>query len=92
VIVEMTDEEVFCELLLSNAQDGLRPLGIGLDVLKVVERSKGGRGKKGRIAEYARMMGASRDSLQDFVTAAKAAPKYWSPFPSLRRNRQANLG
>ena len=71
VVVEMTDEEAFRELLLSNAQDDLKPLEIGLHVLKAVERGKGGRGKKGGIAEYARQMGRSRDVIQSYVEAAR---------------------
>jgi DNA modification methylase len=71
----MTDEEALRELLLSNTEKELEPLEIGLHVLKCVggERSNGGRGKKGGIAEYARKMGKSSISYQQYVEAARVA-------------------
>lgn len=70
VVVEMTDEQAFRELLLSNAQDDLKPLEIGLHVLKAVDRGKGGRGKKGGIAAWSEQMGKTRQLVQQYVNAA----------------------
>lgn len=91
VVVEMTDEEAFRELLLSNAQSDLKPLEIGLHVLRAVGKGKPGRGHKGGLREYARdfgvKMGISRDSLQDYASAAAVAlaskEKLGSQFPNL---------
>ena len=56
---------------------------IGIHVLKVVGKGKAGRGNKNGIAEYARTMGVSRDSLQDYVQAARVAKKYGRHLPDL---------
>jgi DNA modification methylase len=79
IVVEMTDEEAFRELLLSNAQDDLKPLEIGLHVLKAVERGKGGRGKKGGVREYARQMGANEQTMMDWAHAAAVAKLHDQP-------------
>ena len=42
-------------------------------MLKAVERGKGGRGKKGGAAEYARQMGCNPRTLADWVWAAEVA-------------------
>jgi hypothetical protein len=74
VVVEMTDEEAFRELLLSNAEDDLKPpLEIGLHVLKAVGDGKPGRGKKGGAAQWARQMGHEQRTVADWVCAAKVA-------------------
>lgn len=72
-VVEMTDEEAFREVLLSNAQSDLTPLEIGLHVLSVVGKGKPGRGNKGGIADWARNMGISQQLLQVYVSAAAVA-------------------
>jgi hypothetical protein len=70
----MTDEEAMRELLFSNAQSDLEHLEIGLHVLKTVgNNSKGGKGQKGGIREYARKMGAGERTLADWVQAAEVA-------------------
>jgi hypothetical protein len=71
MVIEMTDEEAFRELLLSNAQSDLRPLEIGLHVLKAVEPGKGGRGKKAGAADWARQMGLKQPTLAEYGLAAK---------------------
>ena len=75
VVVEMSDEDAFRELLLSNAQGELKPLEIGLHVLKSVARAKGGRGKKGGISEYAEKMGSTQQTVSEWVCAARVANK-----------------
>jgi hypothetical protein len=70
-------------LLLSNAQDDLKPLEIGLHVLKAVPKAKGGRGNKGGIAEYARLMGSKERTLKDWVCAAEVADKVGDRSPGL---------
>jgi hypothetical protein len=80
IVVELTDEEAFRELLLSNAQADLKPLEIGLHVLKATERGgTGGRGKKGGASEYARGMGIEQRTLADYVLAAKVFEKWGKP-------------
>jgi hypothetical protein len=76
----MTDEEAFRELLFSNAQDDLKPLEIGLHVLKAVGHGKAGRGKKGGIREYARQMGANEQTMMDWVRAGAVAKLYGHPY------------
>jgi hypothetical protein len=76
LVVSMTDEEAFRELLLSNAQDDLKPLEIGLHVLKAVGRSKGGRGKKGGAADWARQMGVAQQTMDRWKQAAQVAQTY----------------
>jgi ParB/RepB/Spo0J family partition protein len=70
VVVEMTDEEAFRELLLSNVHGELSNLEIGLHVLKAVERGRGGRGKKGGISAWSEEMGKTRQLVQQYVNAA----------------------
>ena len=82
-VVEMTDEEALSAVLLSNAQGELSSLEIGLHVRKIVERSNGGRGKKGGISEYAEKMGATRESYQQYVNAARVAAKHGTCVPGL---------
>lgn len=72
-IAEMTDEEAFREVLFSNAQSDLMPLEIGMHVLLAVGKSKGGKSQKGGIAEFARCMGPSRQTMNDWVCAAEVA-------------------
>jgi hypothetical protein len=78
-IAAMTDEEALRELLLSNAQSDLKPLEIGLHVLKVVGKGKGGRGVKGGTADYARHLGVERPTLIDWVNAAEVAKPVGNP-------------
>ena len=71
--LDKDDEEALRELLLSNAQSDLAPLEIGIHVLKVAGKSKGGRGNKNGIREYARKMGVQERTLADWVWAAEVA-------------------
>jgi hypothetical protein len=84
IVVEMTDAEAYRELLLSNAQSDLKPLEIGMHVLKTVTPSKGGRGKKGGgVGEYANGMGINHDSMHEYVQAARVARILWARAHSL---------
>jgi hypothetical protein len=83
VVVEMSDEVAFRELLLSNAQGELSPLEIGLHLDLAIGRGKPGRGNKNGIADYARNMGKSRDAFQDYVEAARVARKSGTQVPDL---------
>ena len=73
LVRDMTDEEAFREVLFQNAQAELKPLEIGLHVLTAAGKGKRGRGNKGGIAEYARMMGFSEPTLRGWVHAAEVA-------------------
>jgi len=68
---EMDDDEAFMALVLSNNQGELTPLEYGVHVLKYVEMSKGGRGQKGGLREYARQVGKPQPNLSSYKDAAK---------------------
>jgi site-specific DNA-methyltransferase (adenine-specific) len=68
-VEEMDDESAFMSLVLSNSQGELDPLEIGIHAFEAVPLSKGGRGKKGGLSEYAAKVGRS----PAFVTAVKDA-------------------
>lgn len=59
--------------VLSNAQSDLKPLEIGLHVLKAVGPGKGGRGKKGGISAWSDQMGKTRQLVERWVCAARVA-------------------
>jgi len=63
-VKDLDDEEAFMELVLANNQGELSPLEYGMHVLKYVEFSEGGRGKKGGLREYARMTNRSESLLR----------------------------
>lgn len=69
-VKEMTDEEAFFELVLANNQGELSPLEYGMHVLNYVEMCEGGRGKKGGLSEYARVVGKDRTLLSKYQNAA----------------------
>jgi site-specific DNA-methyltransferase (adenine-specific) len=70
-VKEMGDVAAFMELVLANNQGELSPLEYGIHVLKYVELSEGGRGKKGGLSEYARMVGKAKSTLSECHSAAK---------------------
>lgn len=63
-VKRMDDATAFMELVLANNQGELSPLEYGMHVLKYVELSEGGRGKKGGLSEYARQIGRSEAALR----------------------------
>lgn len=69
----LDDEAAFMVLATSNSQGELSPLEIGMHALKAVPKSEGGRGKKGGLSEYARMVGKSKDSVSEYRMAAEVA-------------------
>lgn len=69
-VKELDDEAAFMELVLANNQGELSPLEYGMHVLKYVELSEGGRGKKGGLSEYARVVGKSDNTLRPYRDAA----------------------
>jgi site-specific DNA-methyltransferase (adenine-specific) len=72
-VKDLDDEAAFMELVLANNQGELSPLEYGMHVLKYVELSEGGRGKKGGLSEYARVVGKDRRSVRDWGDAAIVA-------------------
>ena len=66
----MTDGEAFFALVLENTQSELSPLEIGMHALEYVSKSKGGRGKKGGIREYAKTIGKDRSHITRYRQAA----------------------
>lgn len=69
-IKEMDDDEAFMELVLANNQGELSPLEYGMHVLKYVELSEGGRGKKGGLSEYASDTGKDKGNLSRWKSGA----------------------
>lgn len=70
-VKDLDDEEAFMELVLANNQGELSPLEYGMHVLKYVELSEGGRGKKGGISEYARVVGKTHGYFSQCQQGAK---------------------
>jgi site-specific DNA-methyltransferase (adenine-specific) len=67
----LDDEAAFMVLATSNSQGELSPLEIGMHALKAVPKSEGGRGKKGGLSEYARMIGKDKGNLSRYRNAAE---------------------
>lgn len=70
---EMDDETAFMQLVLSNTQGELSPLEIGMHALKAVPVSSGGRGRKGGLSEYAKLIGRTSQSITQLRAAATVA-------------------
>lgn len=69
----MADDEATIRLITDNKQGEKSPLQIGLNVLKFESRSKGGRGKKGGLSEYARRVGMPQQTISRLRQAANVA-------------------
>jgi hypothetical protein len=71
-VKDLDDEAAFMELVLANNQGELSPLEYGMHVLKYVELSRvgAGRGNKGGLSEYARVVGKSESALRFSKEAA----------------------
>jgi site-specific DNA-methyltransferase (adenine-specific) len=69
-VKEIDDDAAFMELVLANNQGELSPLEYGIHVLKYVEVSEGGRGKKGGLSEYAKTIGKHDNTLRPYRDAA----------------------
>ncbi len=68
---EMSDEEAFMQLVLSNAQGELSPLEVGLHALRAVPLAEGGRGKKGGLTEYATRIGRDKGNVSRYRDGAE---------------------
>ena len=58
-------------LVTSNNQGELTPLEIGLHALRAVPKAKGGKGQKGGLAEYSKIVGKIRQEVTLFFQAAE---------------------
>lgn len=72
-IKDLDDETAFMELVLANNQGELSPLEYGMHVLKYVELSEGGRGKKGGIRGYASTVSKDESTIRGWRDAALVA-------------------
>ena len=72
-IVEMDDEAASMALLLSNRQGELSPLEIGIHALRTVPLDRGGRGRRGGLAQYARQLGIDKAQVSRMRQAAEVA-------------------
>ena len=83
------DGDVLLEVF-ANAQDDLKPLEIGLHVLKSVGDGKPGRGKKGGAAQWAQQMGHTQQTVADWVCAAKVAKSTGHPVDLFIRKKEGD--
>lgn len=60
-------------LATCNSQGELSPLEIGIHALQAVGKAKAGRGKKGGLSEYARLLSKDKSYLSQLVAAAEVA-------------------
>jgi site-specific DNA-methyltransferase (adenine-specific) len=67
---ELTEDEAYMVLATANAQGELSPLEIGMHALHYVDKSTGGRGKKGGLAAYAEAVGRHAGDLGAYRQAA----------------------
>jgi len=70
---EMTDDEAYMELALSNSQSQLSNLEKGLHALRYAEKGKvgAGAGNKGGVSEYAKQVNIARGTLDGYINAAE---------------------
>jgi N6-adenosine-specific RNA methylase IME4 len=69
-VEELTDEEALMRLVTANLQGELKPLEIGLHILRAVPLDVGGRGKKGGLNQYAKHIGKDQGYLTSLRQAA----------------------
>lgn len=70
-VEEMDDDAAFMELVTSNNQGELDPLEIGIHAFEAVPLSKGGRGKKGGLSEYAEKIGKDKGDVSRYRDAGE---------------------
>lgn len=70
-IADLSDEDSFMMLVLSNAQSELTPLEVGIHALEAIELGIGGKGKKGGLSEYAERIGKAKGYISEIRDAAK---------------------
>lgn len=70
-VKDLTDDEAYLQLVLSNEQSDLSPLEIGLHAFHYVELAGPGRGKEGGLREYARQIGRSQPYISQIRQAAE---------------------
>jgi ParB/RepB/Spo0J family partition protein len=70
---DMDDEAAYMALVTSNSQGELSPLEIGMHALHCVGLSKGGRGQKGGLSEYAERVGRAQSTISELVSAARVS-------------------
>jgi len=72
---DMDDEAAYMALVTSNSQGELSPLEIGMHALHCVGLSKGGRGQKGGLSEYAAKVGRDEKTIRQYRNAGQVAEK-----------------
>src|SRR5262245_1708486 len=70
-VEEMSDDEAFMQLILSNAQGELSPLEYGIHAFKAVAVERGGRGKRGGLRAYAEKVGKAESYIRELKQAAE---------------------
>ncbi|NJO02287.1 MAG: ParB/RepB/Spo0J family partition protein [Bacteroidia bacterium] len=78
VVRELTDLEALIQLVLGNIQSESKPLEIGLNALKVVQRE--GKGTYS-VTEYARRLGVSETSIRRYMNASEVFQFIQSQLP-----------
>lgn len=72
-VEEMDDDAAYMALATSNNQGELDPLEIGIHAFEAVPVSKGGRGKKGGLSEYADKIGKKHQYISQLKDAGEVA-------------------
>ncbi len=67
VIRELPDREALIQLVLGNIQSESKPLEIGLNALKVVQKDQNGYS----VAEYAKRLGVSETTVRRYMNASE---------------------
>ncbi len=78
-VEEMDDETAFMELVTNNNQGELDPLEIGIHAFEAVPVSKGGRGKKGGLSEYAERIGKDKGEITKYRQAGEVCKALGQP-------------
>jgi len=80
----MDDDAAFMALVLSNSQGELDPLEIGIHAFEAVPLSKGGRGKKGGLSEYAEKIGKQAPHVTNYRNAGEVIKAVAISCPDIR--------
>lgn len=68
---DLNEDEAYMLLVTDNAQGELSPLEYGIHALRYVPKETGGRGHRGGLSEYARVVGKQKQYLSQITNAAE---------------------
>ena len=67
---DLNEEQAYMLLATDNNQGELSPLEIGIHALNYIPNASGGRGQKGGLSEYARLVGKKHNTISEYKNAA----------------------